>query len=175
MALFARRQRPPAALSAALGADESLFANVGLVDGGWLAVTRFGLWLVPAEGEPQRWGWPSISKAVWQPPVLRVTRSQVVGTLAGAEVIVDQDPVAFELARDSRLTDQVHQRVRGGIVVAEHREYGERGWWLVLRRVPGRDGLSAQVRADQGTDLEVVADQVAAHVNQLTAEYVPRP
>ena len=50
--LFARRPRPPAALTAALDAEEMLLANVKLVDGGWLAVTRFGLWLVPVDGEP---------------------------------------------------------------------------------------------------------------------------
>jgi hypothetical protein len=172
--LFSRRPQPPAALTEALDRDEALLANVSLVDGGWLAVSRFGLWIVPVDGPPHRIGWPMISKAVWQPPVLRVTTSEVVGMLADAELIEDRAPIAFELAKESRLTDQVHQRVRNGIVAAEHADHGGHGWWLVLRRVPGRDGLTAQVRADPGADLTVVTDHVATHLDRLRLEHGTR-
>ena len=47
--LFSRRPRPPAALTEALDRDEALLANVSLVDGSWLAVSRFGLWIVPVD------------------------------------------------------------------------------------------------------------------------------
>jgi hypothetical protein len=170
---FRRKSPMPAELSAALLPDETVLANVKLADGGWLAATRYGLWLVPDEGPPHRWSWPLVSKVSWERPMLSVTVADVVGRLGDADIIVDRPPVVFEVAGASKLTDVVHQRVRSGIVSSVHHETRAGGCWLVLRRVPGRDGLIAQLRADRGTRIDEADDELVELIRRALAEVGP--
>jgi hypothetical protein len=57
----------------------------------------------------------------------------------------------------------VHARVEGTIRSRHHRSLPGGGAWFVQRRVPGRDGVLLQVRADPGTD-EAAVRQVAGTV-----------
>ncbi len=171
---FLRRSKMPPALAQALRPDETVLVNARLVGGGFLAATRFGLWHVAEDGEPTRWPWPLVSKARWQPPTLSLTVAEVVGILGPAEIILDGRPRDYQLDGVSKLTDVVHQRVRSGIVSSVHHQTAAGGLWLVMRRVPGQDGVSAQVRPDPGTQLTAVEDQVAELVHQALAEFALR-
>jgi hypothetical protein len=150
MAWF-RRSPMPESLSAALGKDETALANAKLEGGGWLAVSRFGLWVAEDDGAIARYDWPLVSKARWSAPVLEVTVADIVGRIRSADRIADRAPRTFTLASNSKLTDEVHRRVRSGIVTADHHDLPGGGCWLVRRRVPGRDGVVLQVRLDPGT------------------------
>jgi hypothetical protein len=57
----------------------------------------------------------------------------------------------------------VHRRVTGSIRSTQHRELPGGGAWFVQRKVPGRDGIVLQVRADPGTDADTVR-RLAAEV-----------
>jgi hypothetical protein len=46
----------------------------------------------------------------------------------------------------------VHTRVRRSVAASRHLPFPRGGGWVVLRRVPGRDGLTRQVRLDPGAD-----------------------
>ena len=65
---------------------------------------------------------------------------------------VDEPAREFTLAGRSGLTDVVHTRVRRSVAASRHLPYPGGGGWVVLRRVPGRDGLTRQVRLDPGAD-----------------------
>lgn len=151
---FRKRPAPPAALTTALQADEEILASAQEAAGGWMAVTRYGIWKLPVDGEPKLVPWTLISKVTWQTPILHVVRADVVGELAGAELIVDRHPYNYEIAEPGKLTDVIHQRVRSGIISSTHHDFPGGGGWLVVRRVPGQDGPLAQVRLDPGTPLD---------------------
>jgi hypothetical protein len=55
------------------------------------------------------------------------------------------------------------------VAASRHLSYPGASGWVVLRRVPGRDGLTRQVRLDQGADASVpgFAAAVAAVGDQL--------
>ena len=173
MAWFRRTPLPPA-LAAALLPDELVLANAKVADGGWLAVTRYGIWQVPGadaiEQQPHRIGWPLISKARWRPPQLELIVADVAGSVGSADLITDRPARMFQLESASKLTDIVHQRVRSGIVSSVHHELPGGGCWVVLRRVPGRDGVSAQVRLDEGTTLSAVETFVELRVRVALGE-----
>jgi hypothetical protein len=59
--------------------------------------------------------------------------------------------------------EMVHARVEGSIKSRHHRTLPGGGAWFVQRKVPGRDGVLLQVRADAGTD-EAALRQVAGAV-----------
>ena len=61
------------------------------------------------------------------------------------------------------MPEAVHARVTGSIRSRHHRDLPGGGAWFVQRKVPGRDGIVLQVRADPGTDTDVVR-QVARDV-----------
>lgn len=151
---FRTRPTPPAALISALQADEEILASAQEAAGGWLAVTRYGIRKLPVDGDPHLVPWPLISKVTWQAPILHVVRADVVGELAGAELIVDRHLYNYEIAAPGKLTDVIHQRVRSGIISSTHHEFPGGGGWLVVRRVPGQDGPLAQVRLDPGTSVD---------------------
>lgn len=148
---FRKRPAPPAALTGALSADEELLASAQDAAGGWIGATRFGIWRLPVGGEPTLVPWTLISKVTWQAPILHVVRADVVGELAGAELIVDRHPDNDEIAEPGKLTDVIHARVRSGIISSTHHDVPGGGGWVVVRRVPGRDGPMVQVRLDPGT------------------------
>ena len=168
---FRRRPTPPAALTAALAEDEQLLAAASEAGGGWLAVTRFGIWKLPPDGTPVLVPWTLISKVTWQAPIPTVIRADVVGELAGAELIADRHPYNYEIADPGKLTDLIHARVRAGIISSTHHDVPGGGGWVVVRRVPGRDGPVAQVRLDPGTDVALARTVLAGHVDDAMAPF----
>ena len=162
-----KRPALPAALVSALDAEEQVQFVAPLVDGESLAASRFGLWIVSAEGAV-RWNWDVISKARLTDRSLTVVAAAELEVLPdGLVVLVDQPSRTFELAHPSRLTDVVHTRVRGTVAASRHLPWPRAGGWVVLRRVPGRDGLTRQIRLDPGADVrapgfvEAVAETAA--------------
>lgn len=193
-ALFRRRQPLPEALRSALEADERITVTAPCDDGRLLAVSRFGLWVVPgpvaadgpgvalavpavdgAAGPARRIGWELVARARLTARVLSVIPTRVAGSLPdGVDLLVDEPELIFGLATRSGLTDVVHQRVRRSVAASRHLPYPGAGGWVVLRRVPGRDGLTRQVRLDPGADADVpgFAAAVVAVADEL-ADAVP--
>ncbi len=151
-----RRPEVPASLRGALDPDERILAAASCVDGSVLAASRFGLWTVD-DTLPQRWGWHLISKARLTGRALSVTVADVVGQLAdGTQVLTDMPLLDFELADRSGLTDVVHARVRRSVAASRYLPWPGGGGWVALRRVPGHDGLTRQVRLDPGADIDAI-------------------
>ncbi len=144
----------PAPLRAALDPDERILAIAWCTDGTVLAATRFGLWTVQ-DTLPQRCGWHLISKARLTGLALAVTVADVVGQLSdGTQVLIDMPVLDFQLADRSTLTDVVHARVRRSVAASRYLPWPGGGGWVVLRRVPGQDGITRQVRLDPGADTD---------------------
>ncbi len=147
------RRHPPVSpvLAAALSPNEQILLATPVV-GGLLAATRFGLWLVGSTAAA-RWDWDRISKARLSARTLTVIATeQLAVTDDGTVVLVDSAPYELELSAPSGLTDVVHHRVRRSVAASRHLAWPGGGGWVVLRRVPGRDGLTRQVRLDPGAD-----------------------
>lgn len=168
-----RRAPVPPSLRAALDQDERILAIAWCTDGRVLAASRFGLWTVDAT-LPQRWGWHLISKARLTGEALAVTVAEVVGQLSdGTQVLIDMPVLDFQLAEPGSLTDVVHARVRRSVAASRYLPWPGGGGWVVLRRVPGQDGVTRQVRLDPGADTDTpgferaigaVADDLAEDV-----------
>jgi hypothetical protein len=164
-----RRLTVPPSLIPLLGPDERLLTAAACVDGTVLAASRFGLWVVRDAG-PERLGWHLVSKARLTARVLTVTAAAVIGQLDDeTQVLADLPVREFELADRSDLTDVVHARVRSSVAASRHLPWPGAGGWVVLRRVPGRDGLTRQVRLDPGGDAGVpgFAEAVAVVADEL--------
>jgi hypothetical protein len=143
-------------LSAALGADELVQASSSLVGRETLAVSRFGLWLVSGDSVV-RWEWQHVSKARLVGRTLTVIAADELGTTdEGLVLLSDLPPMEFELSGESALTDAVHARVRRSVAASSYLPWPGAGGWVVLRRVPGRDGLTRQLRLDPGADAYAV-------------------
>lgn len=147
-----RRRRLPPELATQLESEEHIQVIAPCTDGKLLAASRFGLWIVE-DGRATRVGWELIAKARLTARVLSIIPTRVVDEIEdGVQVLVDEPAREFVLAERSGLTDVVHTRVRGSVAASRHLTYPGGGGWVVLRRVPGRDGLTRQVRLDPGTD-----------------------
>src|SRR6476620_6967463 len=162
-----RRRTLPPLLRAALDPDEHIQVLAGCQDGKMLAASRFGLWVID-EQKASRLGWELIAKARLSARVLSVIPTEVVD---GTVVLIDESAREFTLSGRSGLTDVVHTRVRRSVASSRHLDFPGGGGWVVLRRVPGHNGLTRQVRLDPGADAGVpgfvdavirVADDLAA-------------
>ncbi|HEY5879441.1 MAG TPA: hypothetical protein VIU11_11050, partial [Nakamurella sp.] len=169
-----RRPVLPDALRASLTQDERILVAAPCQDGRVLAVSRFGLWVVSDPGGPAahaaRIGWESIARATLLAGVLSVVTTTVTGQLPdGTDILVDEPELVFALAGRSGLTDLVHNRVHRSVAASRHLPYPGAGGWVVLRRVPGRDGLTRQVWLDTGADIGVpgFADAVRSVADEL--------
>lgn len=197
--LFRRRPPLPPSLTAQLDPQEDVQAVATCTDGTLLAVSRFGLWVVPHGtpevaagaqtrpdlwGEPERLRWQHISKARLAARVLTVTWARPVGTFEafghpdGLVVLADEPERSFPLSVRSGLTDAVHTRVRRSVAASRRVDWPGGGGWVVLRRVPGQDGLTPQVRVDAGMDPQTTgflaaAAVVAAELSAAPAEEPP--
>lgn len=170
-----RRRALPAQLRAVLDKDEHVQVLADCLDGKVLAASRFGLWVVEQD-KASRLGWELIAKARLTARVLAVIPTQVVDEFPdGTQVLVDEASREYTLAGRSGLTDVVHTRVRRSVAASRYLKFPGGGGWVVLRRIPGRDGLTRQVRLDSGADpgapgffaaVANIADDLAA---------VPRP
>ncbi len=169
-----RRVLPPP-LRAALREEEHIQAVADLTDGTLLAASRFGLWHVNG-GEVSVTGWEFVAKARLTGSVLSVIATHHVGDLPDGTVVLADDSLREHvLAGRSSLTDVVHNRVRRSVVASRHFDHPGGGGWVVLRRVPGRDGLVTQVRLDPGADPADpgFGDAVAALAAELTGGPTP--
>jgi hypothetical protein len=151
MALFTRRERPPAEIIALLPAAERIVSWADTDGGAVVAATPVGLWWPSADG-PRRIGWQYIDKAVWRGGVLTVIEAEVVDDL----LLVDRPAVSVRLTTPRDLPPTVRKRVENNIVRSElHPVSG------ATARIPGRDGLvwwvrlDAQLRADERIRAEV--------------------
>ncbi len=127
-----------------------------------LAATRFGLWVVDGDG-PRRLDWALVSKATMADRVLTLVLAQEVARWPDGTVLLrDSVGERFHLCDASGLTDVVHARVRASVAASCHISEGGLTGWLVLRRVPGQDGLTVQVRADpEVADVQVTPSRLA--------------
>lgn len=171
------RSKVPAALQAVFARDEHLLAGAQVDGGDLLAATRYGLYLVRGE-EVTRFDWHLISKARLVSGTLFVTLGSEQGRWPdGAVLLRDEPELALPLTHSARLTDLVHHRVRGSVLASRYLDWPGSGAWVVLRRVTGRDGLTVQVRldADADPDGDGFSEAVAAVVDEIWPETVPRP
>lgn len=155
MPLTWRWRRPPlpTALTAVLDPEEQVQVVAALVGGEVLAASRFGLWLVSGQ-HATRWNWDRVTKARLSARTLTLTAADEVGiTDDGIVLLADLPPREFELMNTSGLTDAVHTRVRRSVAASRHLPWPGAGGWVVLRRVPGQDGLTRQIRLDPGSDV----------------------
>jgi hypothetical protein len=133
-----------------------------------LAATRFGLWLVSG-GVALRWNWELVSKArLAGGTLVLIAAEQVAVTDDGIVLLKDLPPRQFQLGRPTGLTDAVHTRVRRSVAASRQLPWPGAGGWVVLRRIPGRNGLTTQVRLDVDADAE--ADGFLEQVRQLADE-----
>jgi len=99
--------------------------------------------------------------------------AEEVDRVGEAVLLADRPPRQLRLAEPRRLPEVVHQRVTGSIRSSHHHDLPGGGAWFVQRKVPGRDGVVLQVRADPGTDAEVlrrVAGEVAQRLRRARPE-----
>lgn len=170
-----QRARLPPGLREALDEDEHIQAVADLADGTVLAASRFGLWHVTGEG-PRRTAWDAIAKARLAGAVLSIVPTRVVGELPDGTTVLRDDRVREHvLAGKGSLTDVVHTRVRRSVAASSHLSHPGGGGWVVLRRVPGLDGVVTQVRLDPGTDADApgFAEAVAAVAAELATGGTP--
>lgn len=174
-----RRGPPvPPVLRQSLDRAEEVRQLLSTADGGLLAVSRFGLWRVDGE-RAERWAWHLISRVRLAGGRLSVTVADEVDRWEdGTAVLRDRAPVVLQPEALTRLTDEVHHRVRASVSASEQivDSAGAPVGWVVLRRVPGRDGLTVQVRVEPGMDaaLPVLPPVVAQVADRLWPEAVPR-
>jgi hypothetical protein len=157
-------RRPALPEGVVLEPEEHVVAVAEVVGGGQVVATSRGLWL-PGGDPAQRLPWHLVSKATWEGGALVVTPAREVETVDGAVLIADEPPRRLRLATPGKVPEAVHKRVTGSIRTRHHRNLPGGGAWFVQRAVAGRDGVVLQVRADPGTDADVVR-QVARDVAQ---------
>lgn len=162
MALFQRRERPPADVVAQLPADERVVSWADTDDGAHVVATPVGLWWPTDEG-PRRMGWQFIDKAVWRDGILTVVEAEIEDDL----LLVDRPPVAARLAVPRDLPPTVRKRVEANIVRSELQPVSGGAARFVARRVPGRDGVVWWARLENGLHADdrvraQVADRLAA-------------
>ncbi|MFN2495080.1 MAG: hypothetical protein ABR608_04110 [Pseudonocardiaceae bacterium] len=159
----------PAGFTATLEPDERIVAVAGLAGGGHLVLTQLGVW-VPEGAVARRVGWHLISKAVWDRDSLLLTEAVSIGTAGQAVLLSDLPPRRFALAAPGKVPEVVRERVTRSIRSSQYHALPGGGAWFVQRRIPGRDGVVLQVRADPGTSpaaVQQVAGAVAARLLQL--------
>ena len=167
MALFHRREAPPAEVLALLPKDERVVSWADVVSGGVVLATPRGLWWPDADG-PRLIGWEHVDKAVWRDGRLTVTEADVVDDL----LLVDRAPLSVELAVPRDLPATVRKRVEANVVRSELRSLGGGLARFVARRIPGRDGVVWWVRLERGlADSEQVRAQMGAERAVLRADW----
>ena len=152
----------PPGFTGTLDKEESVVVTAEVRDGGHLVATSLGLW-VPTEDGHRRIGWHLLSKVTWGDGVLVVIEADETGEAGDAVLLADRPPRRYPLVGPGKMPQAVHRRVTESIRSRHHRDLPGGGAWFVQRKVPGRDGIVLQVRADPGTDPDVVRT-VAAEV-----------
>ena len=158
----------PPGFNGTLAAEESVVGTAECRTGGHLVATSLGLW-VPTDDGDRRIGWHLISKVTWGDDEMVVIEAGETGEAGEAVLLTDRPAQRYPLVNPGKLPHAVHRRVTGSIRSRHHRDLPGGGAWSVQRKVPGRDGIVLQVRADRGTDLDavrVVAMEVAAKIQE---------
>ncbi|MFC4856537.1 hypothetical protein [Actinophytocola glycyrrhizae] len=158
----------PSGFTGTLEKDENVVVTAEVRGGGHLVVTTLGLW-VPSDAGPRRIGWHLLSKVTWGEGVLVVIEADETGEAGDAVLLTDRTPRRYPLVDPGKLPHAVHRRVTESIRSRHHRELPGGGAWFVQRKVPGRDGIVLQVRADPGTDpdaVRTVAAEVAVKIRE---------
>lgn len=156
----------PPGFTGTLDKEESVVVAAEVRGGGHLVVTSLGLW-VPSDDGTRRIGWHLLSKVTWGDGALVVVEADETGEAGDAVLLTDRAPRRYPLVEPGKLPQAVHRRVTGSIRSRHHRDLPGGGAWFVQRKVPGRDGIVLQVRADPGTDVDTVravAAEVAAKI-----------
>ena len=178
MALFGRRQRPPAQLRALFDQHERVLA---MADDGPAAVaaTQFGLWLPAGPessvedggGSPgwRRVGWDQVVKATWGEDGLQV----IEGVVDDAGMVTDLPARTVRLAEPRTLPAVVKTRVEASIARWEQVRVPGGTGRVVARRRPGRDGLVWTARLDSGTPDSAPAREALAGYLQRAAMLAP--
>lgn len=175
MSVWARMRRRmsavgelPAGFTGALEPSERVVAVAELAGGGHLVLTQCGVW-VPEGAVARRVGWHLISKAVWDRSSLLITEAVASSTAGEAVLLSDLPPRRFVLTEPGRVPEVVRGRVTTSIRSSQYHELPGGGAWFVQRKIPGRDGVTLQVRADPGTSPDAVhqvAREVAARLSR---------
>jgi hypothetical protein len=164
MALFQRREEPPAALVALLERDERVVSWADTSDGTVVAATQFGLWWPFADG-PRRMRWEHIDKVMWREGgELSVVEADVVDDL----LLVDRPEVTAVLTTPRDLPPTVRKRVEGNIAQRELVAVTGGSVRFVARRRPGVDGVTWWAHLEPGTpDTSEVRDAISARIALL--------
>jgi len=156
------KQGLPAGFDGVLDRDEAVIAHAPVRGGGFLVATSLGLWL-PG---PRRVGWHLISKATWGGSALVVVEATEDDEAGHAVLLTDLPPQRFVLEEPGKVPEVVHTRVTASFKSKHH--IGDA--WYLQRKVPGKGGVTLQVRPDPGADLNAVRDiaaDVAAKIKDL--------
>ncbi len=166
MALFSRRERPPADLVARLDPDDRVLSWADTDDDHIVLASRFGVWWPVPDG-PRLIRWQHIDKVVWRDGLISIIEADVVD---GA-LLVDRAAVSAVLTRPRDLPSTVRKRVEANIVRSELLTVNGGVVRFVARREPGRDGVIWWARLEPGTrDNAVVRSAVNARLSILRAE-----
>jgi hypothetical protein len=165
MALFSRRERPPADVVARLDKDERVVSWADASDDTVVVATPLGLWW-PDGGELRRMLWQHIDKVTWRDDVLTVIEADVVDDL----LLIDRAPVAARLVRPRDLPPTVRKRVESNIVRSELATVPGGSVRFVGRRVPGQDGVTWWAHLEGTTpDTEDLRSAIRARIEKLRA------
>lgn len=167
MAVFHRRDAPPAEVRTQLPENERVVSWGEACTGDVVLATPRGLWWPDAEGL-RLIGWERIDKVVWRDGRLTVVEADVINDL----LLVDRPPMSVELSTPRDLPGTVRKRVESNIVRSELRAVGGGAARFVARRIPGRDGVVWWVRLERGlADSDRVRSQVSAECAVLRDEW----
>jgi hypothetical protein len=167
MALFHRRDQPPADVVADLPKDERVVSWADTESGSVVLATPAGLWWPDAEAH-RLVGWQYVNKATWHEDVLTVIEAEVLDDV----LLVDRPALSARLTVPRDLPPTVRKRVEGNVVNSEVQPIAGGTARFVTRRVPGSDGVVWWARLEPGTrDTPYVRTALADRVTQLRAEW----
>lgn len=164
--LFGDR-RPPG-FTATLAEHEHVLADAETAAGP-LVATSLGLWVPSGDGH-RCIGWHLISKAGWGEDQLSIVEAEPTGRAGQAVLIADMRVMKYRLDAPGKLPKVVRDRVNSSIRSRYHKELPGGGAWFVQRKVPQVGAPLLQVRADPGTDPDIVADIAQEAAAKLAAE-----
>ncbi|TQS40020.1 hypothetical protein [Cryptosporangium phraense] len=155
-----RRDVPP--VMPPLEDDDRVVAWANTAEAVAVASVR-ALWLPALKGsdgeEWQRLGWAEIHKAAWRDGALVVTP----GVEIEPGVVADGRVRRLRLPEPRDLPNEVRTRVTRSVAYTQHHDLATGGGVRVLARsVPGRDGLTWQLRFDNPSDRELPAARAEA-------------
>jgi hypothetical protein len=169
VALFGRREKPPAQLLAALEPDERIVSWADTDSGEVVAATTRGLrW--PADDGPELIEWHLVARAEWTEHGLILTPSRIDDDV----FLVDLPRRRVRLSVPRDLPPTIRKRVEANVVRSERAMIATGAVRFVARRVPGVDGVRWWAWFEPG--VRPSADDLAAaraRVERLRAE-VPK-